>query len=261
MTGSGYKIVYAELRAQKVAYRLVLNGGVGAFDVTGQEHLAGCKLNPLLVEDGPNVLELLVAPPLGRDGIDGSARIDLRVLEGEHGIDIDDARLLLEHSWTQDETPSGSLDYQCVCQLEVPTQVSHGRWAWQDAVPYSPADRPIVDALIGQIHQGFAKGSYDLLAALCKTRDEEVARALDVDPKELDEAAREIAAEWFSDPGWQMLPYDPGDVRLYPRAGGRLVEVTDSAGRPPLCGLVGGQEVRPPFTVSNLQKAGWAVVR
>jgi len=257
----GYTIVYAELRAREVAYRLVLNGGVGAFDVTGREHLSGCKLNPLLVEDGPNVLELLVAPLPGQDGIDGSARVDFRVLEGEHGIDIDHARLLLEHSWTQDETPSGSPDYQSVCQLELDTRISHGRWAWQDAVPYSPADRPIVDAFVARIHQGFQKGDYNTLAALTRVRDEEVARALDVDPQELDEAAREIAAEWFSDAGWQMLPYDPEDVRLYPRAGGRLVEVTDSAGRPPLCGLVGGQEVRPPFTVSNLPQTGWAVVR
>ena len=260
MSGGPYTLLMALIQGEGAAYKAVANGAVAQLDPGGRDGMGVFKLNPYVVEGEPNRIELEVAPPSGRTDFPLSAAIGVRILEGPEGIDSSQARVVLEHVWTQRNSPAVGPQFMNVFSSEYTTQVAHGRWAWQDATPFTPADRADIEALVTKIHTGFSNANYGALAALTKVRDEEMARGLGMTYADLEARSRSASQTWFGADDFRTYPLDLSAMVLRPRAGGRLVEVNDERELPLVRANVDGKEVRPPFTVSHLAD-GWAVVR
>ena len=190
------------------------------------------KLNPYVLADEPNEVSLEVAPPDGQPSHEPSAALGVRVLEGAEGGTSADARVVFEQLWSQRDAPAVGPLFMSVLSAEIKTSVSYGRWAWQDATPFTPADRSDIEALVKRIHSGFSSGNYSALAALTKVRDEEMARGMDLSYAELEGHSRGTSANWFGADDYQVAPLDLSVMQLQPRAAGRLVEVTDERGLP-----------------------------
>ena len=79
-------------------------------------------------------------------------------------------------------------------------------------------------------------------------------------PAELADDERAYLQSFFGAPDFELTPLDPAALVLTPTAGGRLLQVTDAAGRPPLRGIGGGRQLAVSVTVSRLPD-GYQIVR
>ena len=253
-------IVVAETRSEDIAYKLLLNGGVVMTDLSGTPAMEMGKLNSLVIEGGPNTLEVLAGAPANRPKPGPAASLNVRVLQAGYQTLAENAQRLVNFTLSPAAAAGLGPDLSPVHAQDIATQQSYGRWSWQDATPYSEADRATIESLVAAIHAAFGVRDYDAIATLCAARDAETARALDVPLAQLTGYMRQGIEGWFSDPTFTMRPLDPTLLSLDARAGGRLVEIADPQGLPFLKAEVQGKEVPLPMTVSHLD-TGWAVVR
>jgi hypothetical protein len=254
---SPYRVVAAEVRAEGVAFELRLNGATCYRDRGGEaaDHVA--KLNPWVV-DGENVFAVTVALPPGASP-DGGGRLMVRVLEAEHGYEPGPEALLLEWIWDPRAAPA---EVAPVVVVERPLRFaqSHGRWQWQDAAAYGDAERPLVEALVGEVHAAVARRDLDRLADLYAVSDAELDRALDLPPGFQLVARTTGWLETLSQDDLAVEPLDPAALVLVPRAGGRLVDVLGPDGGPPVRATGGGRRLDLDLTVSRVGD-GYGVVR
>ena len=258
-----YLIYVLEVQSEGLAAEILLNGASAFHEPLGAARFLQTKLNPYLVA-GENRLEVVLGPPPpppdGEPAPAGarSRAFKLRAFRAEWGVEGPD-EVLAEFTYAGDpELPEqGRVS---VIELPFDAGAAHGRWAFQDARPFSPADRAAVVRVVLDAHAALAARDAAGLGALTSTKRDELARALDTPADELATDERAYLQGFFQAHDWEAAPIDADAMVLAPTAGGRLVQVTDASGRPPLRGAGGGKVLAISVTVSHLAD-GWRIVR
>jgi hypothetical protein len=137
-----------------------------------------------------------------------------------------------------------------------------GRWAWQDAPAAAPsaADRRAILALVKEAHRALAGRDAKALTRLTALSREELGRALGFDPDETAQGQEAFLESLFASRDWSPEAIDFAKLVLTPQAGGRIVTITDAAGKPPLRGAAEGGRVALPMSVARV-KGKWTIVR
>ncbi len=253
-----YLIYALEVQCSGLAVEVLLNGAPVYAEPWGATRFTQMKLNPWIV-DGPNQLEVRLGPPPGQK-VESGAGFKTLVIKGEHGKEPGPDANIVAFQWSDAEQPLAPEGMTAVYARPVPIDEGHGRWAWQDATPFTEADRDDIAALVLALHGALAARDAGTVTAYVRVKTEEYARALDVPAAELDADLRETLENRFKADDWQMDPIDPAALELRPSTDGRLVKVTDAGQRPPLRGQGEGQPYAMELTVSKLAH-GWTVVR
>lgn len=137
---------------------------------------------------------------------------------------------------------------------------SYGRWSWQDAEPFTDDDRAPIAELLQRAHQALATRSISRLHSLFEPRYADLAHASGRTAAELREEQEAFLTPYFDARDWRMRPLDPSSLTYQPDAGGRLVQVYDASGGPPLAGAGGGATCVHGVGVAKLDGA-WHIVR
>jgi hypothetical protein len=224
--------------------RITLNDIEVFADWAGSKRLTQSKLNPYILE-GDNRLEVALTPMTDDDGniveIDRVLRVAL--VRGEHGTDPGDAGRIAAYTHNEAETTvqPGELSSVWSRQFLVQSDQAFGRWAWQDSPAIAPTydDAAALIALASEVHKALEARDTQTLMQLTALRDEEQARALDIPADEMRGEIEAYYANWFSDPDWSMVAFDPSALAATAHARGRLVRITDNVGGPCLRGSAG----------------------
>lgn len=246
-----YIIVAAEFRSEGVAFEILMNG---ALAMTDRDAIVGhhfVKLNPWIIE-GENTLSVRLALPDGATAPGGNAAFELRVVQGEHGQPPGPEGLLLEFFWSPALSPPLGPDFMDVFAGGPRPGQSHGRWSWEDATPFTPAERPDVESLVTKLHAALERRDVVAASALFEIHDAEMDRALDLPPGSHAAVFRAQLNGVFSAPDFRMEPLDAERLVLTPRSGGRLVDVRGPSGAPAVRGSGSGGPIELAFAVSRV---------
>ncbi|MCC6522965.1 MAG: hypothetical protein IT373_09910 [Polyangiaceae bacterium] len=261
---SEYTVYNLEVQASGLVVEVELGGARVYFEGRGGQRFTQKKLNPWLL-DGQNVLEARLGAPEAQAGGRRAAAAEryfrtrlIRLRAGQDWPEPEDE--LFTYEWNPAKAPLPDEGMVTVLEHELALGPVHGRWAWQDARPYTDADRPDVLALVGAVHQALAARELEGVLARFAVQNDEVARALGGTKAELAGDLREFLASLFASEDWRMAPLAPETLGLVPSAGGKLVEVVGPDGGAPLVGRGGEGELELGLTVSRLA-AGWTIVR
>ncbi len=255
----GTYLIYAlEVQCNGLLVQVLLNGAAVFEEPAAGFRFTQLKLNPWIV-DGSNQLEVLAGPPPGQE-LGKDAELKLLVIKGPHGEEPGPDANVVSFTWNEADYPLEPDQIVRVLDSPLPVDEGHGRWAWQDATPYTPGDDGDIAALVTQAAQLLANRDAAGYLALLELKTEEMSRALNVPTAELRQDNSDVLGERFAADDWQVEPVDPTRLRHSPTAGGRLVRVTDDLGQPPLRGFGGGSGYETGLTVSHLSQ-GWAIVR
>jgi len=252
---ANYLLSVIEIRSEKLICEVLLNGGAVHRDTKGARAVTQTKLNPFAVI-GDNRLEVALGPLHG-DAIEPGAAFSLQIQEGPHG---QEPAVTYEYRWDPVQSPVVGAGFTTVLAVDRPLQAADGPWGWEQAQPFTPADRPAIEGLTAQVHAAYLARDAKALVALTTIRNQEIARAFGVDPATANDVFLRLYQEQFAPPSFRTDPLDPAALLLHPRAGGRLVEVTDASLGPPVRGRDDEQEAPFPMTVSHLD-SGWTIVR
>jgi hypothetical protein len=246
-----YLIVAAQFRSEGVSFEILINGALAyeGRSAAIAHHFA--KLNPWLT-DGENVFSVRLALPEGATDLGASAAFEVQVLQGEHGTEPGPEGLLFEAAWSPATPPPLGIDFVEVMAAPIRPAQTHGRWSWEDATPFTPADRPAVEALVAELHAALDRRDTAAAVGLFAICDVEMDAALDLPPGAHTETFRAQLDGLFSAPDWRMEPLDTRGLVLTPRAGGRLVDVRGPGGGPPIRGSGSGGALALTFAVSRL---------
>ncbi len=255
----GTYLIYAlEVQCEGLLVQVLLNG-VAVFDEPlGGNRFTQLKVNPTIVA-GENQLEVLAGPRPGQE-VAKDALLQVGIIKGPHGQRPGPDARVVDFQWNEGDQPLSPDQLTPVFQGLVPVDEGHGRWAWQDATPYAPADDGAIATLVTQAAQTLAAGDLPGYLGMLAVMHEEMSRALDIPIGELKSDLSTALGELLSADDWHVDPVDPSRLRYAPTAGGRLVRVTDDLGKAPLRGAGGGQTFETDLTVSKLGQS-WTIVR
>lgn len=255
-----YLIYVLEVESADAVADVRLNGASVFSEPLGASRFLQTKLNPYLVP-GDNEIEVVLGrppPPPPESPPAPAPSFRVRAFRAEWGVEGPDEDL---GAFTYaGDPPLPERGRVTVARLPFDAGAAHGRWSFQDAHPFDPADRPEIERLVGAAHAALIARDANAFLALTKTKREELARALDTPATELMSDERAYLQTYFAAPDWKAAPLDPAALVLTPTAGGRLVQVTDAAGRPPLRGTGAGRPLAVSVTVSKLAD-GYHIVR
>lgn len=258
-----YLIYVLEVECSDAVADVRLNGASVLSEPLGASRFLQTKLNPYLIPGGNEIEVVLGRPPppphhLPLPPPAPAPSFRLRAFRAEWGVEGPDEDL---GAFTYAGDPAlPEAGRVTVARLPFDAGAAHGRWAFQDARPFDPADRPEIERLVGAAHGALAARDASTFQGLTKTKREELALALDTPAAELAADERAYLQSYFGAPDWDLAPLDPAALVLTPTAGGRLVQVTDAAGRPPLRGTGAGRPLAVSVTVSRLPD-GYRIVR
>lgn len=255
---SDTRIFVLDVRSEGLVVELSLNGATVFEEHAGGARSLQTKLDPYVIE-GENVIDVLVGPPPppppGAPPLPPPAKaLALRAFTTLWGVASPDAPLA---SFTFDEADHAlpEAGRARVARLAFTPPEAHGRWAWQDAAPFGPADADDALAVVIEAHRALAGKDAGALDALTALKTEELARALDVPAAELAEDQRDHYEKLFAAPDFRVAPLDPTRVRFAAGAEGRLVRALDADGGPPLRAVAHGKRVALGLTLSRVAGA------
>jgi hypothetical protein len=218
------------------------------------------KVNPYL-RAGSNVLRVLVAPlrtpPAGTPPALQSDYLDVRLYKAEHG---EQERIyLFTYRWYPELAPLAGDGLTEVVRHELHVDKAFGPWLWESARPYVAADRPDIERLMVELHDALARDANRFIDLL-RVRLEEQARSTQRDPATVVEEQRRWIGGIASQAAWRVDPIDPKRLVMESSADGRLVEIRDHDGQPPLRASLGAVAFHFEITVSATG-GRWTVVR
>lgn len=248
----------AELTCAGLVGTLEINGWP-VYRVQGAEpRLVSVKLNPWLLE-GTNELSLTLARIDGGHGlVDDGERCQLRLFRAVPDQDYIHDFPVLYFCWSEPEHRLAAAP-ATVFRHAFPMKAAFGRWAWESATPFMDADRPAIEALIGELHARLAARDAGGVLAMLEVELEEMGRALGIPLADMVSSVQKGLDFHFRDADWRMLPLRP--LELLSGAGGRVVRILDDRGEHPLQGI--NDERKPyelPICVSCIGGM-WKVVR
>lgn len=253
-----------EIQCQSLRVEVLWNDIQVFTELAGTRKTSQLKLNPYVLE-GRNHMQVLLGPiwqegstPVGAN----APHFQLQLVKGEHGREPAEEGKLAVYLWNPMEKPLRPDGMTLVWEQEIEVDSPFGRWAWQNApaMPISTADRRAILALVSRVHAAFTRRNMATLAQLLALKNEEMSRAVGI-PRERTAIGQErFFGSFFDASDWMMEPLNPETLLLTPRAGGRLVQITDSAGNPPLQGTAGNRPFAFELTVSYIDEV-WKIVR
>ncbi len=237
---------------------VTLNGSsvFEAWDPAGR--VAEYPLTPWMIE-GEDRLEVRLGPlPPAPEGEEPFFRLALHRLATMG--DAWPGSQLCGYRWTANESVLAASRLTPVFRHTVRWPRTVGPWAWQDAQPMTPEDRPAIEALVARAHQALAARDAAGVRRLLSLKLADLSLGLGLSRDEIEsDVARSLEAV-LEARDWTLEPLDPRGLALEPVAGGRLVAVRDRAGGPPLAGSGAGLPFALPLTVSRIGGA-WQIVR
>jgi hypothetical protein len=252
---SDTRIFVLDVRSEGLVAELRLNGATIFEEHAGGARSLQTKLDPYVVE-GDNALDVFLGPPPpppeGAPPLPPAAKaLTLRVFTTLWGVASPDDTLA-ELAFDEAAHPLPEQGRARVARLAFTPPAAHGRWAWQDASPFGPADEGDALALLLDLHRALAARDGAALDALTELKTGELARALDVPADELRDDQREHYEKLFAAPDYRVGPVDPTAARFAPSDDGRLVRVLAPDGGPPLRGVANGRRFALGVTVSRV---------
>ena len=226
---------------------------------------ASRKLNAWLFH-GVNVLRVHASPlvpapkGLSPDAPDHALRIWL--YKAEHGRDPekDPEITLLDYRWDRSLQPIAEEGETELLRHQLLVKTGFGRWSWQDARPYMPADRPAVEALVRELHDALVRGDAERFTDGMAVKLEEFARATQRVPNQVLAEERAWMRGLMGMPEWRVEPVEIADLEMESSADGRLVAVRRRDGSAPLKAWLADEPLEYDITVSQLGGA-WTVTR
>ncbi len=254
-----YRLVVLELSCQGLWAQALVNGAAVIQVDDGTQQVIQTKANPWVIE-GANQLQARLGWPRNANGLGQGASYRLRAFEIEHGDAQAIPQPLAEYHWDPANTPLDAPGLEAVFEQTIAPQQTHGRWAWQDAVAYTPADRSQIEATVGQLREQLVNKDLPAVSLAHAVKHEEMARALDVPVASMADDFREGLELVFAASDFSVGPLDPAALVLEPGADGRLVDIYGPQGEAPLRLTADGEQIGVRLTVSQLER-GWTIVR
>lgn len=249
-----------EVSNDQVSFEIYLNDGRLMRVLDEPDGTWMQKGNALLVQ-GDNELKVAVRPAAGQPEIDPRAMIELKIFEGPFGIHPGEDGKVHEFTWSQAANPVRASDFKVIHQKTFASRAAQTRWSWEDAVPYTSADKTAILDIVTALHATLVARDYDAFAALNVVRDTELAQALDVKLTSLIKSDRLLLDSLMQQDDWAVEPLDLNALDVHDRAQGRLVEVTGPNKAGPIIAGAAGEQVEMPLTFSNLPDIGWTITR
>lgn len=224
------------------------------------EHLAVNMDYGAFVVEGDNRFEVQAAPLADADEPrELEAAIMARWSESEHERDPE-RDLVCDYVWTPDESPLQAEGFTTVLLHRMRVDKAFGHYRWEDAAPYMPRERARVVAAVSALRDALA--ARDLAAVLKRLEPKHVDLARVNGATLADQLDRQAGflRIYLDDESFEMAPIDPDALVLTSWARGRLVQVTDAEGFPPLVGFGGGFPFMYGLMLSHIDGA-WEVVR
>ena len=255
-------IYVLETQSQGLFFTVYVNDIPVASDRIGNSKTNQLKLNPFVIE-GENRISVDMQLPsnTSADSKDlASPGFHLRLMSGELGMEPGPEGLKAEYIWQVTDAELQVTTPKPVWQSTFTGDPAFGRWAWQDATPYSEADHQAVINLLKETHTALSTRDINQLNSLLELKTKEMARALGIDSAMMSSGQNDFFVSYFNDKDWKMESFEPSKLTLTPSAGGRLVSVTNSAGNPPLQGFAGQRPFVMDVVVSHIN-GKWKIVR
>lgn len=263
----GSLLYVLQVESARVRARVQFNSFEVYFEGSGSRRIVQTKVNPYVIA-GENRVRVSLGPELDDEG-NPRPRVgafELMLIVGEHGKDPGPEAVRMRWQWPQVGVDM-PLEQAAVTPVweqafEVSERDSFGRWAWQDAPAdkLTDADLDDITAVVRLMHTAFANRDAAALEMVLRHKHDELSRALDVPLEEIELGFRDYLVDLFKDPDGQMEPFYPEDLLLSPVAGGRVVQVTDLGGDPPIQGTWNGEGFAYRITMSRID-GGWTIIR
>ena len=253
----------AEVKCDFMVVQVTLNGWPIARHAGDGPSFIGKKLNPWLVE-GDNTIEVSLASPVAGEP-DPRATFYIQVYVVDDGKEMTDDDVLFVYRWSAIESPlplRGEPTPKVVFSHTMRVGSAFGRFGWEDATPFQPADRADVLQLVDEVHAAFSRKDVTALMALLRIKNEEIARAIGSTTAKMEQQTTMLWNDHYfggSDNDFELAPHAHDDIRLVPWSSGRLVEVQHASWPHP---IIGRSDYRFAFdlTVSKIANT-WRVVR
>jgi hypothetical protein len=250
---SSTRIYVLEVKSEGLVVELRLNGATVFEELAGGARFLQTKLDPYVIE-GDNALDVVVGPPppAGEGAPPPPAKaLELRAFTTLWGVASPD-EALGAFTFDEGEHPLPEAGRARVARLAFTPPEAHGRWLWQDAPPFGPADEGDALAAVLDVHRALATRDADALDTLTEVKMAELARALDVPADELRADQRAHYGRLFQAADYRVAPIDPTRVRFAPSDDGRLVRALDADGGPPVRAVSGGRRFALGLTLSRV---------
>jgi hypothetical protein len=247
------------LSCDRLRARVWLNGCSVLEVWDDRARLAEHSLRPWIV-DGANRLDVFLGPATTEAEEAEEPTFSLAVFKPLRGLPPLDTHELLRYVWTDNES---SLDPDGLRRVFSHTAHLEGAgepWAWREAAPFRPEDRPAIEEQVTALHRAIGARDLPLVLRLFERKLSEVARGVGTPEEGLREELREQLSAWFGAPDFVLEERSPDLLTLETAASGRLVHVRGPEGSPPLRGKAGGRPFALGVTMSQVE-GRWVVIR
>jgi hypothetical protein len=248
---------------QALVCRVRVNDVTVYLNRDGRQEFAVDKVNPV-VWSGRNQISVSIAMPAPKPGESPPPKppkpsLHVRLQVGVQGIDPGKTGILAEYTWTAGPTPPGAGPPTEVWRAEftageLPWRV---RWAANEPVR---VDREALTLAVRSYVDAYRARDAARVIALDSVKDDETARALDLDPAEMREERAETYRNLMAAEGYRVDAVSLNSLEFETEGGGRLVHVTGPGGSPAITISAGGGRRPIEFTFAWLDGA-WRVVR
>jgi hypothetical protein len=248
-----------------VVVRLALNGVDVVTEWEGARRVEVEDVNPFVIE-GSNHLDVFLTPMTDDAGQVVGKRQQFRcaLTRLTRGRPIDEGERIAAFAWSPAECPvtPGTLTGVWSRQFQVRPEQSFGRWRWQETPTEPPGESDPLElvALAEIVHGALARRDLAAVLDLTELRAVELAAARGVSFEDFRAEQERIYQAWFGSPWWRLDPFDPNALAALPYLRGRLVRVTDAAGKAPIQGTDGVRRFTFPFMASRVD-GSWTIVR
>lgn len=253
-----YVINAIEVSNDHIGFEVMLNGG-RLIRVTNEPEGEWAQKGNVLLVPGDNELVVAVCPPDGAEAVDPRARFGLKMFEGAHGKHPGEAGKVHEFVWDQATRPVSAGGFREIHRKMFKSTAGVNRWAWLDAIPYNPADDSAILQHVTAVHAALSAKDLNGYLALNATRDAELATALDVPVRKIQQSDVDTLGVFMGLDDWtvDMSP----SMEFHPGARGKLVEVTGPNKSAPIVANAEGREIAFPLTYTHLPNVGWTLIR
>ena len=251
-----------ELQCQGLSVNVMLNDIVMFSDPHCTDKTTQVNVNPWIIK-GDNHLQVQLGLPIEvktSHNNRASQMFELRLASGVRGKEPGPEDRRAEYILNTTDKNFKINELKTVWQKNFEVSPAFGRWAWQDAIPYSEAEHQAVMSLLNQIHSALSNKNSKKLRSILDLKNKEMSRSMGVDSAMMLSGQDSFFTSYFNNPDWKIEPLDPSKLRFIPEASGRLIKVTDLNGNPPLRGAAGERPFLMEIIVSNINGT-WHIIR
>ncbi len=246
-----------EVRSRGVGVACTWNGVEVYAKNLGRTSIAQTKLNPWVIEgenEGRAIFRPVEVPARGGEA-PGSSFLLLRVIRGRQGERTE--TVLSEFEWRAGQGP-----FPRAWRDTVRIGEAFGRWLWE-AAPRAPLDalgRQAILALLNRLRDSMLNADAPAVAEMFRVKNEEMSRALGLDPVEVQTGMSGFLAPFFAAADRRLEPLVEAGLQFREQAQGRLVAILHPDGGAAIRGVASGVSLEIPVSVTRSGRQ-WVIVR